>query len=256
MKNVKSILLALTITFFLAGLNQAAAHEKEVLTNQHIIKMVKAGLDSTILIAKINDSDANFDLSTDGLIALKQAGVRDEVIQAMMEKQSQQASKAQPQGTAETKKIKETPKATEPAESPKSTSVATVPPQPASAATETVSEHQFKEAEYITVVPGQDKQQAIKGTLIFDSKKQIIRYVSYGKIQFTIPYKKIVKMFHDRTAKPRFMLGLMKAHYLTIYYNAPDKKEQSVTIRLHKSNYQQALETAEAETSIAVIKEK
>ena len=67
---------------------QNAAQKHEVLTNQSIIKMVKAGLPADLIIAKIHESEANFDLSTDGLIALAQAGVPDEVIRAMRAKQS------------------------------------------------------------------------------------------------------------------------------------------------------------------------
>lgn len=67
---------------------QNAAQKQEVLTNQSIIKMVKAGLPADLIIAKIEDSEVNFDLSTDGLIALAEAKVPDEVIRAMRAKQS------------------------------------------------------------------------------------------------------------------------------------------------------------------------
>lgn len=58
--------------------------EKEVLTNETIIKMVKANLGETIIISKIKNSKTNFDLSTDGIIKLKEAGVGEKVIEAMM----------------------------------------------------------------------------------------------------------------------------------------------------------------------------
>ncbi|MEO0248176.1 MAG: hypothetical protein ABIN58_01280 [candidate division WOR-3 bacterium] len=67
---------------------QKAAQKQEVLTNQSIIKLVKAGLPVDVINATINESEVNFDLSTDGLIALKEAKVPDEVLRAMKAKQS------------------------------------------------------------------------------------------------------------------------------------------------------------------------
>lgn len=57
----------------------------ERLTNVEIVKLTKAKLMDDVIIAKIKASWCSFDLSTDGLIALKEAGVSDRVIQAMME---------------------------------------------------------------------------------------------------------------------------------------------------------------------------
>lgn len=60
----------------------------ERLTNIEIVKLTKAKLMDDVIIAKIKASWCSFDLSTDGLIALKGAGVSDRVIQAMMEASS------------------------------------------------------------------------------------------------------------------------------------------------------------------------
>jgi hypothetical protein len=57
---------------------------QEVLTNDAVIKMVKAGLPESVVIQKIQTSQKRFDTSTDGLIKLKGAGVSDKVIEAMM----------------------------------------------------------------------------------------------------------------------------------------------------------------------------
>jgi len=58
------------------------------LTNQEIIGMVKMGLSSDVIIAKIrsvNGADAvKFDTSVEGLKALKDAGVPDDVIKTMI----------------------------------------------------------------------------------------------------------------------------------------------------------------------------
>jgi len=57
----------------------------EVLKNEDIIKMVKAKLSSKVIIAKINKSKCDFETNTDAMIALKQSGVSDEIIQIMTE---------------------------------------------------------------------------------------------------------------------------------------------------------------------------
>jgi len=55
-----------------------------VLTNADVVKLAAAGLPDAVILAKIKNSTCSFDLSTDALVALKQAGVRDPVIEAMM----------------------------------------------------------------------------------------------------------------------------------------------------------------------------
>lgn len=58
---------------------------QEVLTNDGVIKMVKAGLPEGVIVQKVRTtSGRKFDTSTDGLIKLKSAGVPDKVIEAMM----------------------------------------------------------------------------------------------------------------------------------------------------------------------------
>jgi hypothetical protein len=59
--------------------------DKNSLQNQDIIKMVKAGLDDSIILAKIKSSSCQFDTTTDTLIALKQNGVSAAVLRAMTE---------------------------------------------------------------------------------------------------------------------------------------------------------------------------
>jgi hypothetical protein len=57
---------------------------QEVLTNDGVVKMVKAGLPEAVIIQKIRSSERKFDTSTDALIRLKSAGVPDKVIEAMV----------------------------------------------------------------------------------------------------------------------------------------------------------------------------
>jgi hypothetical protein len=55
------------------------------LGNADIVKLVKAGLSAETIEAKIASSDADFDTSTDALVALAGEGVPDRVIRAMIE---------------------------------------------------------------------------------------------------------------------------------------------------------------------------
>lgn len=71
------------------GQSKSSPEREEVLTNESIIKMVNAGLKTETIIRKIEASRSDFDLSTDGLIALKKANVPDDVITAMLEKRSE-----------------------------------------------------------------------------------------------------------------------------------------------------------------------
>jgi len=63
----------------------SAALAQETITNEEVISLTKAGLASTIIIGKIRSSKTNFDMSTDALIRLKQNGVGDDVVAAMLE---------------------------------------------------------------------------------------------------------------------------------------------------------------------------
>src|SRR5215469_11071356 len=58
------------------------------LTNESIIKMVKAGLSDDIVVSTINSQPAKYATGPDDLISLKSAGVSDKVIGAMVSKSS------------------------------------------------------------------------------------------------------------------------------------------------------------------------
>jgi len=61
---------------------------QEVMNNDEVITLAKAGLNPTLIVGKIKTSKTNFDLSTNSLIKLKQAGVTDDVVAAMLEAKS------------------------------------------------------------------------------------------------------------------------------------------------------------------------
>lgn len=62
----------------------AAMAAAEKMTNANVIELVKAGLPDDTVIAKVRSGGTAFDLSTEGLIALKAAGVSGPVMAAMI----------------------------------------------------------------------------------------------------------------------------------------------------------------------------
>lgn len=63
---------------------QSPVQSGEQLTNDTIISLVRAGLGPATVVAKINATRGTYDTSTNALITLKQAGVPDPVIAAML----------------------------------------------------------------------------------------------------------------------------------------------------------------------------
>ena len=70
----------------MSSLSFAQTPTGQALTNEDVIKMVRAQLSANIVIATIDSNNFNFDLSPAGLIGLKKAGVEDRIIEAMQAK--------------------------------------------------------------------------------------------------------------------------------------------------------------------------
>ena len=60
------------------------AFAQQALDNNAIIKLVKAGLSDDLIVTTINAQPGNYDVSTDGLIALKTGGASDKVVSAIV----------------------------------------------------------------------------------------------------------------------------------------------------------------------------
>lgn len=85
----------MTRTFFLllvAAILATLSAGAETITNDDVIRMARAGLSAETINLKIKNSRTSFDVSTDALIALKQAGVHEKTIQLMIERQKSAAS--------------------------------------------------------------------------------------------------------------------------------------------------------------------
>jgi hypothetical protein len=64
------------------------AFAQQALDNNAVIKLVKAGLSDDLIVTTINAQPGNYDVSTDGLIALKTGGASDKVVSAIVLKAS------------------------------------------------------------------------------------------------------------------------------------------------------------------------
>jgi hypothetical protein len=64
------------------------ASAQEPLTNDSVIKMVKAGLSADVIVSMVKTQPAKYTLTADALIGLKSAGVPDKVVAAMIERNS------------------------------------------------------------------------------------------------------------------------------------------------------------------------
>jgi len=76
----------------------------EILTNDKVITMVKAGLPNSIVVNKIHASKSSFNTSTDELIRLKNSKVPDDIINAMVEASSGASSVKLATGAGDTSK--------------------------------------------------------------------------------------------------------------------------------------------------------
>ncbi|MEO8042947.1 MAG: hypothetical protein ABI646_10080 [Acidobacteriota bacterium] len=84
-----SFIISLFVAFVLCiSLHSSAVAQGDAMTNDEVITLTKAGLSPSIIIGKIRSGKSNFDMSTDSLIKLKQAGVSDDIVAAMLEAKS------------------------------------------------------------------------------------------------------------------------------------------------------------------------
>jgi len=65
--------------------SRAEQAREEILTNESVIQLLKVGLDEDTIIAKIRKTKYSFDMSTQDLVAIKQAGASSRLIQFMID---------------------------------------------------------------------------------------------------------------------------------------------------------------------------
>lgn len=81
---IRAVLVLALVSAVGLSLPGATSLAQEVLTNDSVIQMIKAGLPEAVVIAKIKSTATKFDLKTDSLVSLKKAGVSDKVLEAMV----------------------------------------------------------------------------------------------------------------------------------------------------------------------------
>src|SRR5579863_10344106 len=85
-RNTKTLLTIVTLaacSVAVCGMSLAQQAPKP-LTNDGVIEMVQAGLSESVIVAAIQSSPAHYDVSTDGLIKLKKAGVTADEMKAII----------------------------------------------------------------------------------------------------------------------------------------------------------------------------
>jgi hypothetical protein len=102
------VLVAVVCVLFLSGelaySQDGSSPNSEVLTNEKVITLFKAGLSPNIIVSKIRSSKTNFDTSTDELIRLKQAHIPDEIVAAMFDASSHASSVSSSMGAGDVSK--------------------------------------------------------------------------------------------------------------------------------------------------------
>jgi hypothetical protein len=79
-------LLALAFLLDLPNITGAQENSKNIfLTNSEVVGLVRAGFSEEVILAKIKNSNCNFDTSTPALVTLKDKGVTSTVIAAMID---------------------------------------------------------------------------------------------------------------------------------------------------------------------------
>ena len=95
MRPTKSSALIAVLWSILLAVTVLTAQQKNPLTNADVIKMAKAGMAESTIVAAIAANDTQFDLSSTGLQSLGQAGVSSKVIRAMLAAEARKKSAAE-----------------------------------------------------------------------------------------------------------------------------------------------------------------
>lgn len=89
---MKRITMLVILVTYLLLIPLAEAQTQKPLTNADIVNLSKQGLDASIIVKEIQASRTNFDVSPDALIQLKNDGVPQSVMEAMLTAQTNKPS--------------------------------------------------------------------------------------------------------------------------------------------------------------------
>src|SRR5438128_8007253 len=135
------VLLALLL--FVTGV--AAQQKNPALTNDDILKMVKGGLQETTVLNAITANETDFDVSAKALLDLKEAGISDKIIDAMLAAEAKKRNAASATSAS-------VPPASQPAE-------AATPPGPQDAATAQALAQMGMTPQMLAQMPAASRQQ-------------------------------------------------------------------------------------------------
>jgi hypothetical protein len=79
-----TVSLVLAFALWYAGMKVGAQTDERPLTNGDVIRMVQGKIDESIILTKIRTTNNSFVTSTDGLLQLKNAKVKKNIVEAMM----------------------------------------------------------------------------------------------------------------------------------------------------------------------------
>ncbi|MEQ1946187.1 MAG: hypothetical protein ABL995_03295 [Bryobacteraceae bacterium] len=102
-------LIFITIMPLMAQEYTVTALSRHVLTNDSVIALASAGFDELFIIERIRTSRTRFDTSVDGLIALKQGGISEDVIRIIAQQDIRNYPtplQAAPAGSVEAGKVR------------------------------------------------------------------------------------------------------------------------------------------------------
>ncbi len=83
-RTTQSLMIVLWFTLFPIVAHAQESSARRPLTNTDIVKMVRAGLDSALIVTTIQGGKNQFNVTPDALIDLKKKGVPDAVVKAMV----------------------------------------------------------------------------------------------------------------------------------------------------------------------------
>src|SRR5271155_4873203 len=87
-------LLVLVAAVGMVAVCGAGAPTQKALTNADIVNMTKQGFEPGLIVKAIESSGADFDVSAQGLMDLKSAGVNQTVMEAMLSAEAKKPSSA------------------------------------------------------------------------------------------------------------------------------------------------------------------
>jgi hypothetical protein len=106
--------VTLILLLLITSASLTMAQESRPIVNDDIVQLSRAGVMVSVVIEKIKTSQCKFDTSPSALVALKQAGVADEVLMEMVRHPNGEAPSAPPPvSTKPVMEVKEEPKAQE-----------------------------------------------------------------------------------------------------------------------------------------------